>query len=484
MTKVRIRGIYATALTKLLLDKGFIIVQPSLVIAERFMMAPIEEEPDVVISDRQDKHGIMIVGAHDHVDEVLRAIRGELYDAIVRKAPFEMWAIYKGHVVDYHRHIIDIGPCRGLLADGEELGPDETSVLVQVVRANGRMPILSRFPSLRGKLATLRPLEPGIEVSGKISNFEKAQWLIKLAMAILPEGMGLKWRSKSAQAGEEELRADVEALLAKWEGILEGFREASGPSKLAPGKAVVDVELPLRAKEHLDKLRSAVCPTIEGHHAFKTCGGEIASSVEMAEKLLFQGMPREQVQALFTEVIKQRMPAIGSRVELLHVKLDGTLLRLGEAEVLRADEGLRDLMLLRTIRGRGFYDGLGVRKEPGDLAISRTGASSMRLVTNYLSREGDYKGTYININTPVEVCPRHLRYVDLEVDVCLWPDGSYRVLDEELLEGAVEEGIISKRLAEEAMLEVEKAIRDIEEGNIGPPGPEELGLVGLEGEGG
>ncbi|HDJ25993.1 MAG TPA: DUF402 domain-containing protein [Candidatus Bathyarchaeota archaeon] len=484
MRKVRIRGIYATALTKLLLDKGFVVVQPSLVIAERFKMVPIEEEPDVVISDRQDKHGVVLIGRSEHVDEVLDAIRSELYDAIIRRAPFEIWAVYKGLVVDYGRRVIDIGSARGFLASDEEIGPDEEEVLVQIVRVDGGRPVLSRFPSLRGDFATLRPLEPGIEVSGKVLDARRAKELIELAAKILPEGMGLKWRSTSARVGDEELVRDVEELLATWEGILRRFEEASGPVKLAPGKAIVDVEFPLRAKGRLDELRSSVCPTLEGHHAFKTCGGELATSVEMAEKLLFQGMPREQVRSLFTEVLKQRMPIAGSRLGLLHVKLDGTLLKLGEAEVLRADEGLRQMLLLRTIRGRGFYDGLGVRKEPGDLALSRTGLGSMRLTTSYLAPDGTYKGTYVNINTPVEVCPGHVRYVDLEVDVCLWPDGTYKVLDEELLMEAVEEGVVSKRLAEEAMSEVDEVLKDIEEGEIGPPKPEEMRLLGLEGEGG
>ena len=484
MTKVRIRGIYATALTKLLLDKGFVIVQPSLVIAERFQMMPIEEEPDVVISDRPDKHGITLIGPSEHVNKVLEAIRGELYDAISRKAPFEIWAIYKGVVVDYARRMIDIGDARGLLANGEEIGPDEEEVLVQVVRADGGRPILSRFPSLRGRFAILKPLEPGIEVSRKITSLEMASWLIKLGTEILPEGMGLRWRSASAQAGEEELRKDVEALLAEWRDILERFREAEGPAKLVPGKAVVDVEFPLGAKERLDALRASVCPTLRGHHAFKTCGGELATSVEMAEKLLFQGMPEEQVYGLFREVLRQRMPAAGSRLEMVHVKLDGTVFRLGEAEVLAASEDLERLLLLRTIRGRGFYDGLGVRKEPGDLALSRTGLGSMRLITSYLAPDGAYKGTYVNINTPVEVCPERIRYVDLEVDVCLWPDGTYKVLDEELLMEAVEEGTISRRLAEEAMSEVDRVLKDIEEGKIGPPKPEEMRLLGFEGEGG
>ncbi|RLI10586.1 hypothetical protein DRO33_05465, partial [Candidatus Bathyarchaeota archaeon] len=60
----------------------------------------------------------------------------------------------------------------------------------------------------------------------------------------------------------------------------------------------------------------------------------------------------------------------------------------------------------------------------------------------------------------------------------------YKVLDEELLMEAVEEGTISRRLAEEAMSEVDRVLKDVEEGEIGPPKPEEMRLLGFEGEGG
>jgi len=36
--------------------------------------------------------------------------------------------------------------------------------------------------------------------------------------------------------------------------------------------------------------------------------------------------------------------------------------------------------------------------------------------------------------------------VDLEVDVCVWPNGTVRKLDEEKLEKAVEEGLVTEKL--------------------------------------
>ena len=67
MFKVKIRGIYATALTKLLLDyknilgnqisselldNSFALVQPSATVRERFELKENDESPDLEIYDR------------------------------------------------------------------------------------------------------------------------------------------------------------------------------------------------------------------------------------------------------------------------------------------------------------------------------------------------------------------------------------------------------------------------------------------------
>jgi len=41
-----------------------------------------------------------------------------------------------------------------------------------------------------------------------------------------------------------------------------------------------------------------------------------------------------------------------------------------------------------------------------------------------------------------------VRYIDLEVDVCIRPDGETKVLDMEKLEKALEKGVVSQTLFE------------------------------------
>ena len=67
-----------------------------------------------------------------------------------------------------------------------------------------------------------------------------------------------------------------------------------------------------------------------------------------------------------------------------------------------------------------------------------------------------------SLNTPVELYPYGIRYVDLEVDVCILPDGAARITDEDKLWKAVENGLITEKLAN---FITEKARKIIDEFN-------------------
>jgi protein associated with RNAse G/E len=85
---LKIRGIYATALTKFFVDKGLTIVSPSQEILKRFdksrrinSFKPMEVE----IGDLEGGHGILLEGQPEPLDYVLQLIREAFVDAICRK---------------------------------------------------------------------------------------------------------------------------------------------------------------------------------------------------------------------------------------------------------------------------------------------------------------------------------------------------------------------------------------------------------------
>jgi len=83
---VRVRGIYTTALTSLLLQGGFRIADPSPAIRERFRLPEDPVLPEVRIRDQADRQGILLVGSEDAVRAVVQALRRELPLVVVRRS--------------------------------------------------------------------------------------------------------------------------------------------------------------------------------------------------------------------------------------------------------------------------------------------------------------------------------------------------------------------------------------------------------------
>ena len=73
--RVKIRGIYATALTGLLLEREFEIVSPSDLIQARLDLPANDQPEEVLIVDRHDKQGVLIEGVRGGVEEVVAALR-------------------------------------------------------------------------------------------------------------------------------------------------------------------------------------------------------------------------------------------------------------------------------------------------------------------------------------------------------------------------------------------------------------------------
>lgn len=131
------------------------------------------------------------------------------------------------------------------------------------------------------------------------------------------------------------------------------------------------------------------------------------------------------------------------------------MLYLGQALI----ESLNDtrICLRRVFTKDGVYDGLGVRKEAGDVAVTNAELDGWYFRTKYYSKDGQYKGCYVNFNTPLELYPHCVRYVDLEVDVCVLPDGTVKTVDEEKLERAVVKGFVSERLMKTVQQKIQEA---------------------------
>ena len=101
--------------------------------------------------------------------------------------------------------------------------------------------------ALAGRYALLTPFSQRYAVSKKIEDEETRSRLHELAARIAPLGMGVVMRTESAEASEEAISADIEALKAAWEDVLQKRSEVSEPCLL---KGREDALLRLLRDEH------------------------------------------------------------------------------------------------------------------------------------------------------------------------------------------------------------------------------------------
>lgn len=80
---IKIRGIYATAFTRLLLGSGFRIVDPTPEIRQRFELGPIPKVPDILLKDREDRQGVDLIGEADKISGLLKTLQDTLLDAVL-----------------------------------------------------------------------------------------------------------------------------------------------------------------------------------------------------------------------------------------------------------------------------------------------------------------------------------------------------------------------------------------------------------------
>jgi len=465
VVRVRVRGIYATALTRLIIDAGFQVVQPSRVIADRFNLPQLTLPADVTIKNSDsDPSELLIVGYEWAVNKVLEKLRELLPYSFYWRSSLPLHATVKARIRGSSGDmcIAEISGIEAeLLIDREECKPGG-EVVASVVRPGVKpreKPRLAPGARVIGDYAILMESErPRVTVSEHVRNPEKRAELVALASEYTGRGFSIHWRSSSQHADPQVLSQHLRELYEALFGIRERA-EKGEPGVYSTGEAVVLVRLSSIDKATLDRVRDSVVPTIEFHHSVKSLAPGFSAVVDYAEKLKARGIDSDLLSETLLEMIGESLASARS-VKLVHVKPDGTIVEIGRGEVRNAymDRGRLIVVVERRVRSRGVYDGLSVEKEPGDRIVTEVDTSSWLIKHTYYSRSGEVKGVYINVNTPPEVSDDSIVYLDLEVDVVKKPGEKPRIIDEEELRKALEAGIITEKLYKEALEKAKKAL--------------------------
>ncbi len=484
MIKARIRGIYSQSLTQIMLQSHFEIIQPTSDIAMRFGLPYRDGVPDVDIWDRSDLQGIVAIAYDSVLSELTDALRKRLGGVIVRRPRVAKSSIYRGIVMGVDEKTghtqVDLGDITGLLP---EKGLDKGAPVMVQVKAHDygrKSPLLSTTITIPGRSAVLLPDEPVVKISTKIKGTSARRRLILLGRKIreYTDNWGILWRTAAERLTDEELRNEVDDLLDIAQNVYSRFQDAEGPLLLLEGTSNADIEFPSEVKEALDRARSRIEPTIRHHHFYKSAG--YSALVDFAEMLIEERPDqRNYITSRLERVIQRDMPRENDPINIEHVKLDGRNIILVRGRVVESKPNM--VVIRRQFRHTDRklklnHDDLGkvrVFRGEGDYAITHAIAGSPILVTDYYSRTGKMRGTYVNINTGVEIYPPNgsgpsrIRYVDLEIDVIRVPDrGDVRIIDQHLLQRAVDRGFITEKMAAQAITKAEEIyarfVNDIE----------------------
>ncbi|MCG1001982.1 MULTISPECIES: DUF402 domain-containing protein [Halobacterium] len=466
MTRVRVRGIYSTALTRRLLDAGFDVVDASPPIRERFDADFEDAAYDVDVWMTPDRQGVGVSGSQDAASDVLAVVKDTGIDTFVWPDRAARGAIFNGVVertvrggavvalADDHegylpfdaadQHVEEGDHVRVQVHDPNPWWLDDRSVVGTDVRAIGGLASLER-----GVDALVAGTPDGSR------NHELAR-TTELLSADVPDKWGVQWHYAADGASMDALGDALDDTVSLANRLADALADAPAPGDTAPHR----VAAPERtvwtwfgrdSRFALDAARREVTETMDGHHRVKA-GSEAASgAVDFAEALgaSTDGFP-------FGAVTDQFGPTEGDLVAIEHGKPDGRLITIGRGEVTDRDRDAGRVTVRREMTAGGVYDELDVPREDGDVATTRFTEGNWWYPTVYESEDGDVKGTYLNVSTPVEVFPDAVRYVDLHVDVVKHADGTVEVVDEDELRECVDAGLVGEDLSEKALSVAER----------------------------
>ncbi|WP_435152412.1 DUF402 domain-containing protein [Haladaptatus sp. DFWS20] len=471
-SRVRIRGIYTTALTQLLTDE-FGVVQASPPIQLRFDSEFETGEYDATVETTDDRQGVGVFGERSVVETVGERLAEIGIDTFHWHDPAPRGALFDGVVTETlgSGAVVTLGERDGFLPfrNIDRRIDEGDHVRVQVHNPappwSRDRPLLGTDVQVFGGVASLSKGVNRVVASAPddASRRELARTTEMLPTDV-PDEWGVRWEYGANEAEIGEMDAALSGAVERAETIenalgdsAETARGADAPQVIAKPDATAWLWFGRESRFELDNARREVTTTLPGHHRIKAADDSASAAVDFAEDL---HEPGDEVPIGAT--LRQFGPEKDGEVFIDHGKPDGRCFSLGKGDVAQHDPESGKYTIRRKMQGSGTYDAIGTEREAGDVAITKFREGRWWYPTAYRSADGESKGTYVNICTPVELFPRSVRYVDLHVDVVKRPDGTVERVDDDELDSAVEAGHISEELAEKARsvaASVEKVLR-------------------------
>lgn len=449
MFTYRVRGPYATALAKLMLDSGHRLSDLSEQLAQRLSLPPKREEtPHATIKiSEEDPNTIVIIGEKRAVEEI--------FTLLIKKIPYISYEYNRyGPYTSFIAKIkgLDNGRCVAeykdilMIVHGHPKCIEGERIAVHIVKPASQTNRISlAYPGIavvKDTLVLLDDRKGKVIFSEHIKDQERKTLLLTLSTNVTRQGYSIRWRSSARGATLEKIAKDLEEAL-KDMGMIKSSIDIARDI-IVEGEAIAFITLTRLSKEFLDNVRNSIIPTILGHHYLRTCG-KLTDYADLADSMS-KYINREEFYKALRFAIADN--TLGKHFNIIHKKPTGERIVIGSieiADVLNDEHFGKVLLGRRFIKGEGVYNGLGISKERGDIAFTMIPIDSWFIVHRYLSTGGEEKGIYININTPPEICldSRTISYLDLYVDI-VYVNNKIDVVDLEELNKVIEQEKLSR----------------------------------------
>ncbi len=458
VVRARVRGVYATALSKILNDHGVELVDVSEVIAARLGIDTRRGLPAdaTVKTDDADPSQILVLGFPESVNYITEVIENEVPYVITFKPEIGLYSAFKAVVKRRSggECFVETPLGDAVLVDTDECSEGSeipVSVVKVPIRPHEKLVVSGRVRVV-GKYAIVS-YGSGVSFSSFIRNKDRIAELLSISAKYLREGYGIRWRSNADEAPLDDIVSELPNLVKELEELKKKLDDAEPLKVIYDGEYVRLIGLTYPAKVYLDRIREEVTPTTPYHHLLRSCDSPQVNGLVDLLDMISEFINKSKLEAVIRKWICRRL--IDKREVILnHKRLTGrdVILGRGKVESFDADEDKAKLVVRRSIKSRGTYDGLGIKKEVGDVAYTEVVEGRWFIIHRYYSRDGKLKGIYININTPPELLPTgSITYIDLGTDIV--NDGSgckliessdfRKLIERELINGDVIRAVAS-----------------------------------------
>jgi hypothetical protein len=464
--RARVRGIYSTALSKILHENGIVLVDVSDVIAERLGIDKRRgEAADVTVkSDEDEPSQVLILGFPDQVDEITKILEENIPQTIVYRPKIGLYSAFKTRIVNkIGRECIAETPIgTATLVDEPECIPGK-EVYVTVIKVPikpGEKMVLSSRVRVIGHYAIVGR-GARVSFSSYIRNKDRISELLNISSKYVREGYSIRWRSNADEAPLDKIESEIPKLIEKLKDVEEKLQKSNTLDIVYIGEHMAIVEMTYQSKKFLDDLRNDIVPTSPYHHMLRCIENMVEGVVDLVD-IVSKYTNRNDLAHWLREWLIVRLKA-SKDIRLRHKQPLAKNLILGAANIQNVSLGNNgvNLVLRRRIRGGGRYDGLNLRKEFGDYALTEVSERKWFIIHKYYSANNELKGTYVNINTPPEFLPSGtISYIDLGVDIII-KDGKCKLIDTNDYRKLITEGIVSHDIIQESLKAIEEVLRKL-----------------------